>query len=137
MENLYPVVFGRMIPYIDEAIESEAARLGEDMSGLTEESLGRMVQYLLKKSNFIVEPPPHWHNERTLNDIGRALVLDALLFDYADDDAEAMGVKTQSCPYCNSGFPFFPFYPFFPFPRRGFRRPFRPGFRPGFRPRPR
>ena len=111
-ENMQPDVARRMLPHIDEAIDTYDT--DED---LTEDNLSRMVSHVVSRSGLAVDPPAH-HNPRTVNDVARVLLLARL--------AE------------EAGLPFWAFYsPFFvpvaPFGGPSFgppRRPSRPR-RPG------
>jgi hypothetical protein len=72
--RLYPEIHRRVLPYIDEAID-EFDNGGEE---LNEDSLNRMAQYAVSRSDLLRNPPPQWHNDRSVNDIVRGLLLSGL-----------------------------------------------------------
>jgi len=93
-EDMYPASVRRMMPYLDEAIET----YGEN---LTSDNLRNMTTHLVSRSGATMDPPP------SVNDFARWLVLMRL--------AEESGL-----PF----FPYYPFLPpftYFP-PRRPRRR---------------
>lgn len=113
MMNMFPQVHKKMMPYIGEAIKL----YGNEP--LTEDSLNKMSQYVVRKS-FAAEPPPQWHSERSLNDIAKSMVLIDLM-DGDDDDYGFDGLDGSNDIETQGFFPIFPFFPFF-FDGRGFRR---------------
>lgn len=97
-EHMYPAAVRRMMPHVDDAIDT----YGGDLS---EENLGKMTSHLVSRSGAMMDPPP------SVNDFARWLILARL--------AEESGV-----PF---GGPFFPgpfwFYsPFVPVPTSRPRR---------------
>ena len=100
LENMYPLAVRRMMPHIDEALDTYPG-------DLTEENLNRMSTHLVNRSGAMMDPPP------SVNDFARWLLLARL--------AEESGVPFT--PFFPFPFWYAPFPPFAPFsPSRPRRR---------------
>ena len=100
LEHLFPDAARQMLDYVDEVIHIH----GADMS---EAGIARMSDELARRGG---GNPTRGHNQNTLNDLARLLILQRLIE--------------------QGGFPIFPYPPFFFFP------PTVPIHRPIHRPRP-
>ena len=98
-ENMQPDVARRILPHIDEAIDTY-----DTDDNLSEDNLNRMVSHVINKSGLAIDPPIH-HNPRTVNDVARALILARM--------AEEAGL-----PFWALYPPFFSPFPPFAAPRR-------------------
>jgi len=109
ISHMYPDVYKKIMPYIDNAVNM----LGENHN-LTDDQLNQLTYQVINSSN-IMNHLPHNHNETTIADIVKVLLLTAIYNKYQDDP------------------PFFPFiYPYAFYPSNPFFFPFG-GFRGGFR----
>jgi len=110
IEELYPDVYKKMIPHVEEAISTVA-----NTYELTEEDVDRMAYQVVRNSNVSADPP-RGHNENTMGDAARAMILSGLCDQCCDDDND------DDPPF---PFPFFP--PFYFYPFGGFFGRRRPG----------
>ena len=103
VENMYPDVYKAIMPYIN----TELATAGQS-SPLTEDALNQMTYRVVNSSN-ILSRLPHGHNEHTVNDIVKVLLLASLYNQYGEDPAYY--------PYPYQQYPYpYPVYPPFYFP---------------------
>ena len=101
ISHMFPDIYKRIMPYIDEAVDA----LGENHS-LTEDQLNQLTFQVIQSSN-IMSHLPFGHNEATIADIVKVLLLTEIYDMYHDDP------------------PFFPvIFPFTPFPVSPFFFPF-------------
>ena len=122
LERMHPEIFRQLMPYI-----SDMAEQIEQPEDLTEEELNALAYQAALDSGFLAQMPGN-HNESTVLDIAKVLLLMAI-YDRLDDDQPDPAVF----PYWWSPYWYPGFFPWFaPWFGPGFRRR-RPG---GFRGRP-
>ena len=114
--HLYPDVYKKIMPYIDHAVDSLGAN-----HNLSEEQLNELTYQIIYDSN-IMGQLPYGHNEATVGDIVKALLITAI-FNRYHTDPPFFPFAFPYAFYPFSGFPFFPFGGFHGgFHGHGFRR---------------
>lgn len=113
IENMYPGLYHQLMPYIDNAV----MYLGDDNDNLSEDQLNGLTYQIVQNSG-ILRDMPSGHNERTIDDIVKVLLLSTIMDQYQEDP-----------PY----YPYFAPYPYAPFFFPRFRDGFRRGYRRGYR----
>ena len=113
IEEMYPEVYRKMMPHVDEVISSA------NTYDLTEDDLNRMTYQVIMNSNMSADPP-RGHNENTVGDVARALILTGLFNQAGYDDG-----------YYPYAYPYYPPVYMFPFGGIFGNRGRRGGFRGG------
>lgn len=109
VSHMFPDIYKRLMPYIEDTVDA----LGENHN-LTEEQLNQLTYQVMNNSN-IMSQLPYGHNQTTIADIVKVLLLTEIFNVYHDDP--------PFFPFVPFVYPFAPFVPISPFffPFGGFR----------------
>jgi hypothetical protein len=109
INELYPDIHKKMLPYVDEA-----ASLYASPDGANEDAVDKMTRHIIIKSN-LASNPPYGHNEKTIHDTARGLAIAASAYGGCydcDDDLCDDG-------FCDDYYPYPYYYSYYPYVGRG------------------
>ena len=104
IKKMYPDVYKKMMPYVEQAVRGIDHKISEN-------DLNRLSGIVVANSN-MANDPPRGHNNVTIGDIAKLLILSALFDPPADDYYD------DYYPYY---YPYTPPFYFFPFRGGGHR----------------
>jgi len=100
--NMYPDIYKRVLPFVDEALEAYSG--GRE---LDDRSLQNMTNHIIARADFH-NHPHHGYTDRAVRDIVRALLLSRFISGCGRNCHH--GHHHGCCRRCDFDFPFFPFW---------------------------
>ncbi|MCL2370507.1 MAG: hypothetical protein FWC80_04705 [Firmicutes bacterium] len=96
--NMYPDIYKRVLPFVDEAMETYG-----DGRELDDYALQSMTNHIIARADFH-NHPHHGYSDRAVRDIVRALLLSRFIGGCGRNCGHRCGSR------CDFDFPFFPFW---------------------------